>query len=59
MLIMKELMDSFAAEELDENYENDNDDYDLDEVLKFCGSNTFPKREIMCSNGQKKSIFVR
>ncbi len=54
MLIMKELMDSLAEEELEENYKNDNDDYDLGEVLKFCGSDTFPKREMMCTDGQKR-----
>lgn len=53
MLIMKELME-LTEEKVGKNYKNDNDDYDLGEVLKFCGSDTFPRREMMCTDGQKR-----
>ncbi len=56
MLAMNELLKAFSEEDVDENYKNDNDDYDLGKVLEFCGGDTFSKHEIMYSDG-KKRIF--
>ncbi len=59
MLAAKNLLDALSAIENDKEPKDENTDFDLGEVLKFCAGDSVPKHEIRYSNERRSCMDLK
>ncbi len=57
MLAAKGLLQALSDVEETKNYNDCNDDYDFGKVLELYMEPNMPEFEVMCSDGQKRSLL--